>query len=193
MKDRTVRFIIRRQSTPHSEPFWEEFDLRWRPSMNVISGLMDIAMNPIDRTGKATTPIAYDSNCLEEVCGSCAMLINGKAAMACSSLVDKLEQPVRLEPLSGFPIVRDLAVDRSVLFENLKRVKVGFRSTAHMIWVPARESLRESKGRHIPCPDACPAVCAWKSVHNSQRLRVSWARPSLIRYDSLTSIPPAQF
>ncbi len=55
------------------------------------------------------------------------MLINGKARMACSALVDKLEQPIRLEPLSKFPVIRDLAVDRSVLFENLKRVKA---------WVP---------------------------------------------------------
>jgi succinate dehydrogenase / fumarate reductase, iron-sulfur subunit len=50
------------------------------------------------------------------------MLINGQAAMACSSLIDKLDQPIRLEPLSRFPIVRDLSVDRSILFENLKRV-----------------------------------------------------------------------
>lgn len=95
--------------------------------MNVISGLMDIAMNPVDRTGRPTTPIAYDSNCLEEVCGSCAMVINGKARMACSALIDNLEQPVKLQPLTKFPIVRDLMVDRSVLFENLKRVKA---------WVP---------------------------------------------------------
>jgi succinate dehydrogenase / fumarate reductase iron-sulfur subunit len=47
--------------------------------------------------------------------------------MACSALVDKLDQPITVEPLSKFPIVRDLAVDRSVLFENLKAVKA---------WVP---------------------------------------------------------
>src|SRR5450756_1471479 len=127
MTDRTVLFIIRRQATPQSEPFWEKFDLKWRPGLNVISGLMDIAMNPVDRAGKPTTPITYDSNCLEEVCGSCAMRINGRAAMACSSLIDKLEQPIRLEPLSRFPVVRDLAVDRRVLFENLKQVQA---------WVP---------------------------------------------------------
>src|SRR6266851_827262 len=74
----------------------------------------------------------YDSNCLEEICGSCAMLINGKATMACSALVDKLtgpnkDQTITLAPLSKFPVVRDLAVDRSVLFENLKKVKA---------WVP---------------------------------------------------------
>ena len=127
MADRTVRLNIERQDNPHSKAYWEEFELRWRPGMNVISALMDIAMNPVDRHGKQTMPITYDSNCLEEVCGSCAMRINGRAAMACSSLIDKLEQPIRLEPLSRFPVVRDLAVDRSVLFENLKQVQA---------WVP---------------------------------------------------------
>jgi len=127
MADKTVRFIIKRQPTPDASPHWEEFDLRWRPGMNVITGLMDISENAVDRFGKPTIPVTYDSNCLEEVCGSCAMLINGRAAMACSALVHKLKQPIRLEPLSRFPVVRDLAVDRSVLFENLKRVKA---------WVP---------------------------------------------------------
>lgn len=127
MTDKRVRLVIRRQSTPEAEAFWEEFDLAWHPGMNVISALMGIAENPVDRAGKPTTPVTYDSNCLEEVCGSRAMLINGKARMACSSLLDKLTQPIRLEPLSRFPVIRDLAVDRSVLFENLKRVQA---------WVP---------------------------------------------------------
>src|SRR5579871_2470936 len=118
---------IKRQASPKEAARWEEFSLPWRPSMNVIICLRDIAENPVTRDGKKTTPISYDSNCLEEVCGSCAMLINGKARMACSALVDKLEQPIRLEPFSKFPVVRDLAVDRSVIFENLKAVKA---------WVP---------------------------------------------------------
>jgi succinate dehydrogenase / fumarate reductase iron-sulfur subunit len=127
MADQTVRFIIKRQLTPDAKPYWEEFDLCWRPGMNVIIGLMDITENPVDRFGKTTTPVTYESNCLEEACGSCAMLINGRAAMACSALVHKLEKPIRLEPLSRFPVIRDLAVDRGVLFENLKLVKA---------WVP---------------------------------------------------------
>ena len=127
MAEKTVRLDIKRQNNPNSESYREEFELRWRPGMNVISALMDIAMDPVDRRGKRSMPIAYDSNCLEEVCGSCAMRINGRGAMACSSLIDKLEQPIRLEPLSRFPVIRDLAVDRSVLFENLRQVKA---------WVP---------------------------------------------------------
>ncbi len=117
---KTVILKIRRQENPQVTSRWEEFELVWKPGMNVISAMMEIAANPITRAGKATTPIAYDSNCLEEVCGSCAMLINGRARMACSALVDKFDQPIRVEPLSKFPIVRDLAVDRSVLFDNLK-------------------------------------------------------------------------
>ena len=127
MAGKSVRLEIMRQDTPSSHSYWEEFELQWRPGMNVISALMEIALNPVTVRGKHTAPIVYDSNCLEEVCGSCAMLINGQAAMACSSLLDKLEQPIRLEPLSRFPVVRDLSVDRSVLFENLKRIHA---------WVP---------------------------------------------------------
>jgi succinate dehydrogenase / fumarate reductase iron-sulfur subunit len=128
----TIKVEIKRQSTPDSAPVTEKFEIPYRPGMNITSLLGEIALNPVDVTGKATTPVTYDSNCLEEICGSCAMLINGKASMACSALVDKLtgpnkDQPITLAPLSKFPVVRDLAVDRSVLFENLKKVKA---------WVP---------------------------------------------------------
>src|SRR5215469_5974035 len=124
---KTVIIKIKRQLTPNAPATWEEFEIQYRPNMNVTSALMDIAANPVTRDGKKTTPVTYDSNCLEEVCGSCAMLINGKARMACSALLDQLEQPIKLEPFSKFPVVRDLAVDRGVLFENLKRAKA---------WVP---------------------------------------------------------
>src|ERR1700694_5601836 len=115
-----INIKIKRQNTPTSKPYWEEFELAYHSGMNVISSLMEIAANPVTRDGKATTPITYDSNCLEEVCGSCAMLINGKARMACSALIDNLEQPVKLEPFSKFPVVRDLAGERSALFWNLQ-------------------------------------------------------------------------
>ena len=124
---KTVQFKIKRQDGPESNPHWEEFELPWKPGMNVISSFMEIAANPVTKDGRATTPITYDANCLEEICGSCAMVINGKARMACSALVDNLDQPIRIEALSKFPTVRDLAVDRSVIFENLKKVKA---------WVP---------------------------------------------------------
>ncbi len=127
MPPSTIKVEIKRQSNPDAPATTEKFEIPYRPGMNITSLLGEIALNPVDVSGCATTPITYDSNCLEEICGSCAMLINGKARMACSALVDKLEQPITLAPLSKFPVVRDLAVDRSVLFENLKKVKA---------WVP---------------------------------------------------------
>ena len=130
MANKTVQFEIKRQASPDAPAVWEKFELEWRPGMNVVSAMMEIAANPVTADGRATTPITYDSNCLEEICGSCAMRINGKARMACSALVDKLlaqHDTITLAPLSKFPLVRDLQVDRSVLFENLMRVKA---------WVP---------------------------------------------------------
>src|SRR6201997_36133 len=138
--NKSVIIKIKRQNTPTSKSYWEEFSLPYRPNMNVISALMDIAADPLTKDGKATTPITYDANCLEEICGSCAMLINGRARMACSALVDKLEQPIQIEPLSKFPLVRDLAVDRSVLFENLKAVKA---------WVPVDGTYDLGSGPRI--------------------------------------------
>src|SRR5258708_6338766 len=70
---KSVLIKIKRQATPTSKSYWEEFELPYHPGMNVISSLMEIAANPVTREGKATTPITYDSNCLEEVCGSCAL------------------------------------------------------------------------------------------------------------------------
>ncbi|HZS97737.1 MAG TPA: succinate dehydrogenase iron-sulfur subunit [Terriglobales bacterium] len=136
----SVIIKIKRQDSPNSKPYWDEFELPYKPGRNVISALMEIAANPVTRDGKKTTPITYDSNCLEEVCGSCAMLINGRSRMACSALLDKLEQPIRLEPFSKFPIVRDLATDRSVLFENLKAVKA---------WVPVDGSYDLGSGPRV--------------------------------------------
>ncbi|MCL6566791.1 MAG: succinate dehydrogenase iron-sulfur subunit [Acidobacteriia bacterium] len=137
---KTVLVRIKRQLAPDQKPYWEEFELTWRPFMNVIILLRDIAERPVTREGKVTTPVAFDANCLEEVCGACAMRINGKARQACSALVDQLEQPIRLEPLTKFPVVRDLFVDRSRMFENLKRMKA---------WVPIDGTYHLGEGPRI--------------------------------------------
>src|SRR5437660_12923993 len=165
MANNTTIIKIKRQANPGSEPYWEEFELPYTPGRNLTSALMEIAANPVTRDGKATTPITYDSSCLEEVCGSCAMLINGRARMACSALVDKLEQPIRLEPFSKFPVVRDLAVDRSVLFENLKAVKAWVPIDGSYDLGPGPRVTMEAQEKTYPlssciscccCMEACP-------------------------------------
>lgn len=120
---KTVHLKIKRQESPEKEAYWEEFKVPYAKNMNVISALMAIQRNPVNAKGETVTPVVWESNCLEEVCGACSMVINGKARQACTALIDQLEQPITLAPLSKFKLIRDLMVDRTALFEALKRVR----------------------------------------------------------------------
>lgn len=126
-EQKTVKFVVTRQDGPDSAPYQEEFEIPYRPNMNIISALMEIQRNPVNAKGEKTTPVCWEANCLEEVCGACSMVINGKARQACTALIDKLEQPIRIEPMRTFPVLRDVIVDRSRMFEALKKVKA---------WIP---------------------------------------------------------
>lgn len=123
----TVHVQIKRQENPSTSSRWEEFVVPKLPGMNVITLLQLIQKEPKNKSGSATTPVSWDASCLEEVCGSCTMIVNGKVRQACSALVSQLSEPIRLEPMTKFPIVRDLCVDRSRMFEALKKVHA---------WVP---------------------------------------------------------
>ncbi|AIC95219.1 MULTISPECIES: succinate dehydrogenase iron-sulfur subunit [Shouchella] len=136
-----ISIIISRQDGPDGSVYDEEFKLPYRPNLNVISCLMEIRRNPVNAKGERTTPVAWDMNCLEEVCGACSMVINGKPQQSCTALIDKLEQPIRLEPMRTFPIVRDLMVDRSRMFDSLKKVKA---------WIPVDGTYDLGPGPRMP-------------------------------------------
>ncbi|GAJ38286.1 succinate dehydrogenase iron-sulfur subunit [Saccharococcus caldoxylosilyticus] len=164
---KTIRLIVTRQDRPDSAPYEEEFEIPYRPNMNVISALMEIRRNPVNAKGQKTTPVVWEMNCLEEVCGACSMVINGKPRQACTALIDQLEQPIRLEPMRTFPVVRDLQVDRSRMFDSLKKVKA---------WIPIDGTYDLGPGPRMPerkrqwayelskcmtcgvCLEACPNV-----------------------------------
>lgn len=164
---KTVALEILRQDTMDSTPYWEKFELNYRPNMNVISALMEIRRNPVNADGKETTPVNWDMGCLEEVCGACSMVINGRPRQSCTALIDQFEQPIRLEPMKTFPVVRDLIVDRTQMFDALKKVKA---------WVPIDGTYDLGEGPRMPerkrqwayelskcmtcgvCLEACPNV-----------------------------------
>lgn len=174
-KSRTVRFRITRQDGPGKAPRIEEFDVPVQSSSegsgsaNVISCLQWIAANPVTVAGQRTTPVSYDVGCLEEVCGSCTMVINGKVRQACSALIDNIApsdgDTVTLEPMSKFPVVRDLSPDRSRFFDALKRAKawVPIDGTYHLGAGP-REQPDQQETRYVLstcmscgcCLEACP-------------------------------------
>jgi len=139
-----VRVRVLRQDVAGGESYWERFEVSYEPNMNVISVLQKIAAQARSQDGRKVAPVAWDCNCLEEVCGSCTMLINGRTRMACSALVDRLQaesgDEIELRPMSKFPVVRDLVVDRRRLFRGLEKVKA---------WVPVEGSYDLGPGPRI--------------------------------------------
>ena len=122
-----TKFILKIWRGTPQEQYWEEFVLDRAPGENVISALMTIQKYPVNREGKATTPVAWEQGCLEEVCGSCSMLINGVPRQSCTALIESIIQEtgnttIVLAPFTKFPLIRDLVVDRTQMFEALKKV-----------------------------------------------------------------------
>ena len=83
-KPRTIRVRIKRCDGPGRAERWETFKVPVQPGANVISVLQTIAASPVTADGTPTTPVVWDSGCLEEVCGSCPKGSNGKARQYCS-------------------------------------------------------------------------------------------------------------
>jgi succinate dehydrogenase / fumarate reductase, iron-sulfur subunit len=122
-----IEFKIQRREKLGAEARWETFQIPYRRNLNVISALMDIRKNPVTKEGRETTPPVWDMSCLEQVCGICTMVIDGRVRQSCSALVDDLllasgGNTITLAPMSKFPNVRDLKVDRSKMFDHLKQV-----------------------------------------------------------------------
>lgn len=118
---------VLRQDGPGVSSYWQRFRVPYEKDMNVISVLQRIAAMAKTIDDQHVAPVAWDCNCLEEVCGACTMVINGRVRQACSALVDRLmeenPQEIELRPAGKFPVVRDLVVDRSRMFQVLKRIK----------------------------------------------------------------------
>src|SRR5438128_10572939 len=114
---------VERRDGPEAPKHWDEFAVPYTKHANGISVLRDIQRNPMTTAGERVPPPVWDQACLEEVCGSCTMNVNGKVRQACSALIDQLEQPITLQSMKKFPLVRDLSVDRQTMFDSLKRVK----------------------------------------------------------------------
>ena len=172
-----IRLKVLRQDGPSkgAPKRWEEFDVPWHPRMNVISALMEIQKDPKTADGKPTVPVVWDSCCLEEVCGACTMLVNGKVRQACSALVDQISpegEPITLEPMTKFPLIRDLIVDRSSMFEDLKKVKAWIHLDGTHDLGPGPRQSQANQEEAYPlsrcmtcgcCMEACPQVNARSS------------------------------
>jgi succinate dehydrogenase / fumarate reductase iron-sulfur subunit len=168
----TKTFILKVYRGIPGDQYWEEFELELKPFLNITSALMEVQKNPINRKNKKVTPVAWEQGCLEEVCGSCSMSINGRPRQGCSALVSQLlqatgSQTVTLAPFTKFPLIKDLVVNRGIMFENLKQVRA---------WIDTDDALDRGFGPKISpdtqetmyvlstcmtcgcCSEACPQI-----------------------------------
>ena len=124
---------IKRQRDSQATAYWQSFKYDG-PEHVTVSAVLD-ALNYtddlLDTAGNIAPRIRWECSCMQAVCGGCAMVINGTPALACATFVDQIKGgELVLEPLSKFPVIADLIVDRSVIYENLISAKAYLDSIA---------------------------------------------------------------
>jgi succinate dehydrogenase / fumarate reductase, iron-sulfur subunit len=172
----TFRVRVRRQDSASDARSrrWEEFELPWKPGLSVHDCLEAIERDPRTARGERVSAPAWDASCVEGRCGACTMLVNGRARQACATLVDpvlleKNAASLELEPLSKFPVLRDLVVDRSSARESLRRLKAWVEldgadagrtesSSSKRLELAPTAAMRSPCIACGACLDACPEV-----------------------------------
>lgn len=124
---------IKRQKSPGSEPYWQSFtyDGTGHITVSAVLDALNYTDDLFDTEGNPAPKIRWECSCIQAVCGGCAMVINGVPALACSTFIDEIKgKELVLEPLSKFPVVADLVVDRSIIYENLNHARGYLESIA---------------------------------------------------------------
>ena len=102
---RMIRVQIERFNPDHDPtPFLQSFELDWEEGMNVLRLLTRI-YEEIDHS------LAFMGPCRIGFCGLCRVNVDGKNVMACQRVIKEEEKEVVLRPVTGHPVIRDLAVE----------------------------------------------------------------------------------
>lgn len=124
---------IKRQSSSNSAPYWQSFNYDG-PKHVTISAILDTLNytdDLYDVEGNAASRIRWECSCMQAMCGGCAMVINSRPALACATFADEVKgEQLILEPLSKFPVIADLIVDRSIIYRNLIQAQAYLESVA---------------------------------------------------------------
>jgi fumarate reductase iron-sulfur subunit len=130
--------VIRYRPEQEAEPVPQEYVVPLRNEWSVLDGL-----NHIKDTSDGT--LSYRWSCRMGICGSCGMTVNGEPKLTCATfLSDYAPGPVRVEPLRGFPVVRDLVVELGDFLRKLPTV---------LPWVVRDDDKPVSAGEYLQTPD----------------------------------------
>ncbi len=122
-----IRLKIKRQDQADTDSYMQEIDfVTIEQNMTVATALETINREGSyrDVSGNPVAPIAWECSCMQKKCGACAMVIDGVPRLACDSFLRDYKKEITIEPLRKFPVIKDLMVDRAVLFSNLEKMKV---------------------------------------------------------------------
>lgn len=110
-----------------------------------------------DAEGRPVEEIRWECSCLQKKCGACAMRINGRPRLACDARLGEFRSgKILLEPLKKFPVITDLIVDRSVMFDNLRSISLWLEYEARH--TEKGEGLAYEASRCLQC-GCCLEVC----------------------------------
>ncbi|MFY9586457.1 MAG: succinate dehydrogenase iron-sulfur subunit [Actinomycetota bacterium] len=113
--DEVTLKVLRFNPDADKQPHWESYDVRYEPMDRVLDALHQIKWF---QDGSLT----FRRSCAHGVCGSDAMLINGKNMLACKVLIKDLKHPISVEPIRGMKIEKDLVVDMEPFFAAYRGV-----------------------------------------------------------------------
>jgi succinate dehydrogenase / fumarate reductase, iron-sulfur subunit len=108
--------ILRFNPETDDKPHWEEYPLELEPSDRLLD-----ALNQVKWYHDGS--LAYRRSCAHGICGSDAMTVNNVNRLACKLLMRDLGKKVKVEPLRGFPIIKDLVVDMEPFFAQYRSIK----------------------------------------------------------------------
>ena len=135
-----IIFYIRRFHPERDKAPWlQQFTVKVEKGMTILDGL-----HQIKETQEST--LAWRFSCRMGVCGSCAMLINGKPGLGCNTQIfDVTDHSVTLAPLPNFAIIKDLVPDLTPLFDKHTHIQPQIKRID-------AEELREPTGEYFQTP-----------------------------------------
>ncbi|HRQ59236.1 MAG TPA: succinate dehydrogenase iron-sulfur subunit [Azoarcus taiwanensis] len=99
-----------------TSPFMQDYEVPLEHGDRMLLDVL-VRLKAMDDT------LSFRRSCREGICGSDAMNINGRNGLACITPIAGLQEPVKLRPLPGFPVIRDLIVDMTQFFAHYHAVK----------------------------------------------------------------------
>ena len=157
-------FIVSvRRSSADAEPRLEEHAVEAGECTSVLDLLFELQRGPIP-------DLAFRFSCRVGMCGSCAMVVNGREQLTCSTLAAPLGQRLRIEPLRNLPVLRDLVVDLAPFFGAYRRVLPHFVPRPGLDGfhaIPPESAAWKAMDHQPQCIDcgACYSACTLATLH----------------------------